>query len=149
MFGPVALSDAAIILPERHIQRPVQAILDAPVASDRVGEPAWVLAVEAGDVLGGSLAGDQALTLHTNDRAQARPIVTLLDPVDLIGAPQPPSLDPAGVFLDRLVIAMIDARLAVRAADDRTHRQRQHVCEQVPLAEMRSGIGSILEVFRD
>jgi len=85
------------------------------MASDRVGKSAWVLAVEAGNVIaapGGSLAVDQALTLNANDRAQARLSVTLLDPVDLVGAPQPTGLDPALALLDRLVIAMTDTRPA-------------------------------------
>jgi hypothetical protein len=35
VFGGVALADAAVVLVEGHVQNPVAAVLDAPVAADQ------------------------------------------------------------------------------------------------------------------
>src|SRR3990172_9473174 len=57
VLGAVALADAALILVEGHVERPVQVVLHAPVVADGLGDARGIGAVQAADEVA-SFAGD-------------------------------------------------------------------------------------------
>ena len=112
--GGVVGSHAAFVVAEDHVEHPVEAVFDHPVTADHrsqgVGEEG-----ERGDVeprLGFDLAVGFPFALDHDDRLQARPLVVVLKPRDVMENGDRPGLDAAVVAVDGRVLA--DRRILER-----------------------------------
>ena len=104
VFGSVTGAHAVLILGEGHIERPVQLVLDAPMAARRTGEFAGIGAKAAQEEAGfrGGLAVDLADAFDHADAAQALPQCAILQPADLLGDPVAARLDAPMFLVDDL-----------------------------------------------
>ena len=105
--GRVVGSHAAFVVAEDHVEHPVKTVFDHPMAADHrshsVGEQGQRGDVEAR--LGLCLAIGFAFALDHDDRLQARPLVAVLQPVDIVENSDRPGLDAAVVAVDARVLA--------------------------------------------
>lgn len=93
-------ADPALILVERHVQRPVLAILDRPVVADQFRQLLAALGLEAADVVAsghrglrvGVLAADR---LHHDDAGQLLPLPPTLEPAQFAGGSELAGVDSA------------------------------------------------------
>ena len=100
--GGVISSHTAFVVAEDHVEHPVEAVFDHPVAADHrsqgVGQQG-----KRGDVetrLGFDLAVDFSFALDHDDRLQARPLVVFLQPADVVESGDRAGLDAAVVAVD-------------------------------------------------
>ena len=101
MILPIALA----ILVHRHVQDPVQPILDTPLRTRHFGEPRGRKrrAQQIIRAFRGGLAFGLARPDHLADRCQTRPRMLLQNPVDVSGDLTGPGLDAAMIGIDRRV----------------------------------------------
>ena len=112
--GRVVGPHAAFVVAENHVEHPVEAVFDHPMTADHrshsVGEQGQRGDVEAR--LGLRLAIGFAFALDHDDRLQARPLVAVLQPADVVEDGDRPGLDAAVVAVDGRVLA--DGRIPER-----------------------------------
>ena len=95
VVGGVVLADARLVLVHRHIQHPMQAVLNGPVTTHDMREVAGV-GGQAGDEetgLAGGVRAEGALGFDQDGRAQARPAVAVRQPGDVLRGPGASHLD--------------------------------------------------------
>lgn len=102
--GGVIFREPAFVVLEDHVEDPVQSVLDEPVASHHRGEQAGDEG-QRGDVEPGLALGpwaDLALALDDDDRVEVWPVVTRLDPPDVVDDRDVSGFDPAMIAIDAL-----------------------------------------------
>ena len=103
----VLFSDAALIIAEDHVQDPMEAVFDAPVASDRAGDKGGIRR-QGGDIESGLAAhplGGFASALDHDDGLEVGPfLVALAEPFDSAADPIAAGLDPAERILQGLMV---------------------------------------------
>src|SRR4051812_16646644 len=82
VLGTVPVPDAAVVLSERHVQLPVQVVLDPPVAAQRPPVVPRVCPPAADEVavLVARLAVHRPLAVAVADHAQLRPLLLVAYP---------------------------------------------------------------------
>ena len=104
--GGVVGPHTAFVVPEHHVEHPVEAVFDHPMTADHrshsVGEQGQRGDVEAR--LGLCLAIGFAFALDHDDRLQAGPLVAVLQPADVVENSDRPGLDAAVVAVDGRVL---------------------------------------------
>jgi hypothetical protein len=97
-------SDPAFVVAEYHVHDPVQAVLDGPMASDD-----WPEKMRQHDQrrdviarLAFDLAAEFTRAFDDGDSVQARPVVPLAQPFDIVDDRSGAGLDPAIVSINRL-----------------------------------------------
>lgn len=90
VFRRVVRANARLVLVHRHIQDPVEAVLNGPVAAHHVGQVGGVRRQARDEEAGlarGRGGADGALGLDQDRRTQARPMVAVGQPVQVLGGP--------------------------------------------------------------
>ena len=115
VLGGVTNADPALIFVKTHIERPMQRILDRPVAAHGAGEGGSV-SLKAADLeapLGGDLALALARAFDHPDRTELRPLVMGRQPGDFFGDPGAARLAPSMAFFGGFQVVVSAAGKAV------------------------------------
>ena len=97
IFRSMVFADAAVVFSESYVQGPVQAVFDAPVFPDGLGDGGGVV-FEAGDEIG---CFNRGLTINFSlpDRhaegVDPRPVVFFREPADIVRGEIPPGFNAA------------------------------------------------------
>src|SRR5512147_1635276 len=103
------LPDAAVILPKRDIQDPVQAVFNAPMTPNGRTELRRIVAGQAAQVVTALDTGvltDSTLCFHQPEAAQTGPLLTVGKPVDGTGRPDAADFDAAMIPINGFMIVI-------------------------------------------
>ncbi len=107
VLGSVLAADARVVFAERHVQHPVQVVLDLPVSANQSREHLCVRN-HARDVrapFGARRLARRALRFDHDDAAKVGPAVRLRQPLHILKNPNPTNLEPTVTLVSLLCVA--------------------------------------------